>query len=356
MNIKNPMNIKEAMIQLRDDIKTWVTNNIRALAASKADVDHTHNELRRLPAPAISYWYEGELDGSICRLDISSGENVTYEVYCGKDIDGYDGISYEYLALWDSGINPSYFHEIEGYIVDQYETYSGKYSMYIIAKGDGENSFDSDRSNIITFTLELPRVSAPAISVGENESGIPTITFAKISNSTGYSLLANKISGGGPTQSYAAFSFSPDDNLFILDELPIGEWQITVTAKGDNITNRDSISSNAVTVSILPRVTAPTISLTLDGSYIEFENASNNAIGYELWGCECTGMGSDGLGIQSSDYVLLETVDSYSGNTTFTVLYELMTSSKWANFYVIAKGDGVNYDDSLPSNIVFWEK
>ena len=249
----NTMSGKISILESQvDDIKTWVINNIRALAASKADVDHTHNELRRLPAPAISYWYDGEIDGPICRLDISSGENVTYEIYCGKDIDGYDGISYEYLALWDSSIDPSYFHEIEGYIVDQYETYSGKYSMYIIAKGDGENSFDSDRSNIITFTISLPRMEAPVISLGT------------------------------------------------------------------------------------------------DGDHIQFVQ-STGADTYELWCADC-----DGSGNQTSDYRLVDT-GSISGGTAFATLSEL-ADTKTAKFYVIAKGDGINYDDSPSSNIITWEK
>ena len=252
------MNILEAMKQLRDDIKTWVSNNIRALAASKADVDHTHDELRRLPAPVISSWNEGDCDGNILRLDMSSGENISYRVYCGKDANGYDGVEYIDLGFWDMGVAGDYF-TIEANLYDYFDTVPGTYSAYVIAEGDGENTFDSLRSNIVTFTV---LDDSGSVSTGV-KLATPIIVFATdrirvtkpVENAVGYELWVTN--GDGFMCEYCddltINSSSDIEYIFPSDDLGfIGEYEYYVIAKGDGVNYLDSDPSNVVTGNAIP--------------------------------------------------------------------------------------------------------
>lgn len=75
------MTILEALKQLRDDLKLWVTNNIRALNEAKADADHTHksSEIASLATVALSNRYDDLYDKPVFR--VASGTAIIDDTY-----------------------------------------------------------------------------------------------------------------------------------------------------------------------------------------------------------------------------------------------------------------------------------
>ena len=67
------MNLIQTLNKLRQDIQTWVRNNILALAERKADVDHAHDYSELENTPNIEVWTFTLEDGTTVTKNVVIG-------------------------------------------------------------------------------------------------------------------------------------------------------------------------------------------------------------------------------------------------------------------------------------------
>jgi hypothetical protein len=186
-NYKNPMNIIEALVQLRDDIKLWVANNLRTKLDKNLGTDNSGKVLS-VDSDGNIVPTEADLGGGIDYSDVGLTEEEKSRLI-KMQLDAPVILNEKFLLDWNTvyGANKYYIYSTDlpvnvdetGLVaaIDNTATEfnlsstmetqaipAGDYSFYVIA-GDGETPENrSAASNIVS----RGKAVAPTVSLNGN--------------------------------------------------------------------------------------------------------------------------------------------------------------------------------------------
>lgn len=145
------------------------------------------------------------------------------------------------------------------------ETTAGTYSVYVIAKGNGNNILDSKASDVIEIIISPAVLSIPVL----NKDG-KTVSWNRIENSVGYEVYVNDV-----------LRITTSECSYTLTDTQVGSYTIKVKAVGDGVGFINSGLSDEEAIVIEPtELVAPV--LVKDGNTITW-NAVENAESYEVY-------------------------------------------------------------------------